>query len=52
MILRRKFNLQRIGIQYESVDVEVEGKDVQSLIEKIEQVWKTYSEAIVNGKVS
>ena len=52
MKLRRKFNLRRIGIEYESVDIEVEGEDAEKLIAEIEAIWKKYSEAIVNGKVS
>jgi len=47
----RKFNLARIGHQYESIDIEVEGNDINEIIEAIEKAWREYCKAIVDGKV-
>lgn len=52
MKLRRKYNLRRIELDYESIDIEVEGEDAEKLIAEIEATWKLYSEKIVNGKVN
>jgi len=47
----RKFNLARIGHQYESIDIEVVGEDIQKIIEEIEAAWRAYAKAIVDGVV-
>lgn len=49
MRISRKFNLARIGHQYESVDIEIEGENTAEIIVQIEEAWRTYSQAIVNG---
>lgn len=51
MKVTRKFNLGRIGHQYESIDIEVEGEDIQKMIEEINEAWKAYCKAIVDGLV-
>lgn len=51
MKVRRKFNLARIGHQYESIDIEVEGENIEDIIQEIEQAWRDYCKAIVEEKV-
>jgi len=49
--VRRKYNLGRIGHQYESIEVEVEGEDIKDIIKRIEDAWRAYCGAIVDGLV-
>lgn len=51
MKVRRKYNLSRIGKTYESVDIEVEGNDIEEIIERIEKAWRAYCKAVVEGRV-
>ena len=51
MKVRRKYNLGRIGHQYESIEIEVEGEDIHDIIQRIEGAWKAYCKAIVEEKV-
>lgn len=51
MRITRKFNLSRIGLKYESVDIEVEGEDKSQIIVTIDEIWRTYIEAIKKGLV-
>lgn len=51
MIVRRKYNLSRIGHSYESIDIEVEGVDIEEIIQRIEEAWRAYCKAIVEEKV-
>jgi len=51
MKVTRKFNLSRIGHSYESIDIEVEGEDIQKIIQQIEEAWRAYCKAIVDGLV-
>lgn len=51
MKIRHKFNLARIGHQYESIDIEVEGTDVEGLIKEIDEAWRMYCKAIVEERV-
>ena len=50
MIVRRKFNLVDLGKKYESIDIEIEGDNIYEIMGKINSAWKTYSNAIKNGK--
>jgi hypothetical protein len=52
MIVRRKFNLSQIGKNYETIDIEVDCPTVEECIQKIEEAWRTYCKAIVDGKVT
>lgn len=51
MKVTRKFNLARIGHQYESIDIEVESEDIEDAIQRIEEAWRAYCKAIVDGRV-
>ena len=51
MIVRRKYNLSRIGKSYESIDIEIEGDDINTIIQQIEEAWRAYCQAIIEGKV-
>ena len=51
MKVRRKFNLGRIGHRYECIEIEVEGEDIQQMIREINEAWKAYCKAIVDGVV-
>lgn len=51
MKVRRKFNLARVGHQYESIDIEVEGEDIDDIIQEIESAWQYYCKALVKGTV-
>lgn len=51
MIVRRKFNLARIGHSYESIDIEVEAPTIEGAMAAIENAWRTYSKAIAEGRV-
>ena len=51
MKVKRKFNLGRIGHQYESVEIEAEGEHVEDIIRHIDEAWKAYCKAIVDGVV-
>jgi hypothetical protein len=48
----RKFNLDRIGHRYESVDIEVEGTSIEDIIREIEEAWRAYCSAITAGRVT
>jgi len=47
----RKYNLERIGHRYESIEIEVEGDDISDIIKRIEEAWRVYCRAIVEGAV-
>lgn len=49
--IRRKYNLGRIGHQYESIEIEVECDSIEEAIQLIEDAWRGYCRAIVEGKV-
>ena len=51
MKVTRKFNLARIGHQYESIDIEVEGEKIEEIVSQINEAWKAYLKAIVDGVV-
>lgn len=51
MIVRRKYNLSRIGRSYESIDIEVEADRIDDAIALIEDAWRAYCQAILEGKV-
>lgn len=51
MKVRRKYNLSRIGQNYESIDIEIEGKDIREIIQRIEQAWQAYCKAIIEERV-
>ena len=51
MKVRRKFNLSRIGHTYESIDIEVEGDNIEDIIQRIEEAWRAYCKAVVDEKV-
>jgi hypothetical protein len=51
MKVTRKFNLARVGHQYESIDIEVEGEKIEDIIVEINNAWKAYCKAIVDGVV-
>ena len=51
MKVRRKYNLSRIGHNYESVDIEMEGDSIEEIIQRIEKAWRAYCKAIVEEKV-
>lgn len=51
MKVRRKFNLGRIGHKYESIEIEVEGEDIKDIITRINDAFKAYCKAIVDGVV-
>lgn len=51
MRVRRKFNLSRIGKNYESIDIEVEAKTIEEAIQRIEAAWRAYCKAIAEGLV-
>lgn len=51
MKVRRKFNLGRIGHKYESVEIEVEAETIGEAVMKIEDAWRAYCKAVVNGRV-
>jgi hypothetical protein len=52
MIVRRKFNLSQIGKSYESIDIEVEADTIEEAIKQIENAWRLYCKAIVDGTVT
>jgi hypothetical protein len=52
MKITRKFNLAQIGHQYESIDIEIEGDDIDNIIRQIDEAWKVYCKAIVDGVVN
>lgn len=49
--ITRKFNLARIGRQYESIEIAAEGAKIEQLIIEIENAFKTYLAAITAGIV-
>lgn len=51
MKIRRKFNLSRVGHNYESVDIEVESGTIEEAMLTIEDAWRAYCKAIVEGRV-
>ena len=52
MKVTRKFNLGRIGQQYESIEIEVEGELINDIIVKIDDAWKAYCAAIKSGVIT
>ena len=51
MRVSRKYNLGRIGHRFESIEIEVEGEDIEEIIRRIDSAWQGYSKAIVAGRV-
>lgn len=51
MRVMRKFNLGRVGHPYECVDIEVEAETIEDAIRQIDEAWKIYCKAIVDGVV-
>lgn len=51
MKVRRKFNLGRIGHQYESLDIEVEAETIDEAAELIEKAWEHYCRLVVEDKI-
>ena len=51
MRVTRKFNLARIGHQYESIEIEVEAETIETCVQLIEEAWRYYNKMIVEGKV-
>lgn len=51
MKVRRKFQLERIGKRYESIDIEVEVETIEEAIAWIERAWRAYCKAIVEERV-
>ena len=51
MKVRRKYNLSRIGHNYESIDIEIEGDYIEGIINRIEEAWRAYCKAIVEERV-
>jgi len=52
MKVRRKFNLNQIGKNYETIDIEVDCETIEEAIRQIEESWRVYCRAIVDGKVA
>lgn len=52
MRIARKFALTRIGLNYETVEIEVEGTDAETLISEISRVWNLYVKMIQQKMVS
>lgn len=42
MKLIRKFNLDVIGKRYDSLTIELEGEDANTLIKRIDEIFKDY----------
>ena len=51
MKVRRKYNLSRIGHSYESIDIEIEGESIEEVILAIDDAWRAYCKAVVEGRV-
>lgn len=51
MKVTRKFNLDRIGHRYESIDIEVEGDNIEEIIQEIDEAWRAYCKAILEERV-
>jgi len=51
MRVTRKFNLGRVGHQYESLEIEVEAYSIEKAAEIIEESWKTYRTLMKEGKI-
>jgi hypothetical protein len=51
MKVRRHFNLDRIGRRFDSIEIEVETATIDEAIREINEAWKTYCKAIVDGAV-
>jgi hypothetical protein len=46
-----KFNLARVGRQYERVDLEVEAATVDEATKEIKDAWQVYRNQVIEGKV-
>ena len=42
MKVRRKYSLNRIGLQYESLDIEVEHETIQECLHDIQRCWQQF----------
>jgi hypothetical protein len=51
MRVARKFNLSRIGHQYESIEIEVDADTIHDAMLQIERAWIAYCRAIKDGEV-
>jgi len=53
MIVRRKFNLRRVGEDhaYEMLDIEVEADTAEECARQIEEAWRVYCSMIGEGKI-
>lgn len=47
MRVRRKYNLSRIGIKYESVDIEVDADTIDEALRKLDYAWTELSNHIL-----
>lgn len=52
MRIARKFSLDRIGLKYESLTIEVEGDSAIEITQRIDQVYKDYTQAIQKKEIT
>lgn len=52
MRIARKFSLDRVGLKYESLTIEVEGDSAIEIAQRIDQVFKDYTEKIKKGEIA
>lgn len=52
MRIARKFSLDRVGLKYESLVIEVEGDSYVEIIQRIEEVYQYYIEQIQKKAVT
>lgn len=51
MRVSRKFQLERIGHKYETLEIEVYVDTIEEAADKIEAAWRAYCKAVVEGRV-
>lgn len=52
MKIARKFSLDRAGIRYETLTIEVEGDSAIEITQRIDQIFKDYVEKIKKGEIT
>ena len=52
MRIARKYSLDRVGLKYESLTIEVEGDSAIEITQRIDDVYKDYVEKIKKGTIT
>ena len=52
MRITRKYSLDRVGLKYESLTIEVEGDSAIEITQRIDEIFKDYVKKIKEGTIT